>query len=266
MNKINLICKHCNNKFEVLYKNRNQKFCSQKCSQLHQVGKNNCNSKEKIILICKQCNKKYKVYPYEKDRQFCSRDCKHKYHSVLLICKECGKEYKTKLAKKDSKFCSRKCKNKNVTLKIKKICSECNKIFYTTKSVNALYCSKDCWNKNRSGNKAPNWQGGISFEPYCLKFNEQLKEEIRDKYNRNCAICGKPEINKKHAVHHIDYDKSQGCNGQDILMVPLCNSCHSKTSGKKNRDYYETILTKLELTRIMIIEYRNKIDWRSIGI
>jgi len=109
-----------------------------------------------------------------------------------------------------------------------------------------------------------NWQGGISFEPYCQKFNNQLKKTIRNNYYRKCALCGKPETNRKHSVHHIDYDKSQGCNGQDILMVPLCTSCHGKTSGKAHRQYYEDLLTKIELTRIMIVEYESKIDYRSI--
>ncbi|MBU4015838.1 hypothetical protein KJ878_06660, partial [Patescibacteria group bacterium] len=33
------------------------------------------------------------------------------------------------------------------------------------------------------GDKASNWQGGISFDPYCEKFNERKKEE--KKFNIN---------------------------------------------------------------------------------
>ena len=151
-------------------------------------------------------------------------------------------------------------------------CDLCGKFFEIEQSIlnknKSHFCSKECQNKyhskNITGKNHPGWQGGISFEPYCQKFNNELKETIRNNYYRKCALCGKPETNKKHSVHHVDYDKSQGCNGQDILMVPLCTSCHGKTNGKAHRQYYEDLLTKIERTRIMIVEYEGKIDYRSI--
>lgn len=83
---------------------------------------------------------------------------------------------------------------------------------------------------NRSGPKTSNWQGGISFEPYCDKFNLRLKESIRNKYGRVCVSCGKSEIfnGRRLSVHHIDLDKQQGCNGNEWKLVPLCDSCHAK--------------------------------------
>jgi len=87
----------------------------------------------------------------------------------------------------------------------------------------------------RTGEKSPNWKGGISFEPYCSKFNKPLKEKIRDKFERKCFLCNKPESTEKTclSVHHIDYDKDQGCNGKTFELVPLCRSCHSKTNGER---------------------------------
>ena len=86
------------------------------------------------------------------------------------------------------------------------------------------------------GDKASNWQGGISFDPYCEKFNERKKEEVREQYNRKCYICGKDEkenitkINKmrKLSVHHIDNDKEQGCNNKPWKLLPLCMHCHNR--------------------------------------
>lgn len=115
-----------------------------------------------------------------------------------------------------------------------------------------------------------NWQGGVSFGEYCYKFNEKCKESNREKFNRKCFLCGKlettllKEINKKLSVHHIDYDKEQGCNNKVWDLVPLCNSCHSKVHGKNIGKYYEWLLSTILYYREMILEYNNKIDYRSI--
>jgi len=93
-----------------------------------------------------------------------------------------------------------------------------------------------------AGDKNPNWRGGLSFGEYCPKFNGSLKEDIRDKYNRKCAICGKREsdCNKKLAIHHTDYNKNTLCNGKSWGLIPLCANCHAKTNG--NRWYWFGLL------------------------
>ena len=86
------------------------------------------------------------------------------------------------------------------------------------------------------GENNPNWKGGTSFLPYCEKFNEKKKEEVREQYNRKCYLCGKDEkenitkINKmrKLSVHHIDSDKEQGCNDKPWKLLPLCMHCHNR--------------------------------------
>jgi len=91
------------------------------------------------------------------------------------------------------------------------------------------------------GEKNPSWQGGISFEPYCEKFNNQKKEEIRNQYDRKCYICHKHENDnitktgkqEKLCVHHIDLDKEQGCNGKQWKLVPVCRKCHAKIHKDK---------------------------------
>ncbi len=96
------------------------------------------------------------------------------------------------------------------------------------------------WNKGllgyHGGENHWNWQNGKSFEPYCPKFTKELKEEIRNKYDRKCCICGKNEkynITKKGkmiklCVHHVDMDKGQGCSGKRWKLIPLCINCHIK--------------------------------------
>lgn len=105
-----------------------------------------------------------------------------------------------------------------------------------------------------SKEKNPNWKGGISYEPYCPKFNNDFKEYIRDKFGRKCFLCGKPEEEnitklgniRKLSIHHVDYDKNDICNGYSWPFVPLCNSCHSKTN--RNRWYWFNLLINYWLT------------------
>lgn len=80
-----------------------------------------------------------------------------------------------------------------------------------------------------------NWQGGSSFEPYGLEFNEDLKEVIRNRDRRKCQICSKIELEegKRLSIHHIDYNKQ---NNNPNNLITLCNSCHLKTNF--NRDYW----------------------------
>ena len=96
-----------------------------------------------------------------------------------------------------------------------------------------------------TGEQHPSWKGGISFEPYCFKFSYKIKEEIREKYDRKCFLCGmnEKENKRKLCVHHVDYNKNQGCNDNKWILVPLCKSCHSKTNV--NREYWQTHISKM---------------------
>ena len=93
--------------------------------------------------------------------------------------------------------------------------------------------------KNRTGELASNWQGGLSFEPYCIKFDNDFKERVREFFGRCCYICGKNEEDNgcKLSVHHVSYNKDTCCDDSKPLFVPLCQSCHMKTL--KNRKYWE---------------------------
>lgn len=81
-----------------------------------------------------------------------------------------------------------------------------------------------------SGENGSNWQGGKSFEPYCPKFNNQLKESIRNRDERRCQLCGKSELldGRKLSIHHINSDKMQGCHGKKWYLCALCRSCNNK--------------------------------------
>ena len=79
------------------------------------------------------------------------------------------------------------------------------------------------------GAKHPNWQGGISFEPYPPEFNQSLKESIRKRDNKQCQNPDCWGTTERIVIHHIDYNK-QNCKPANLIAV--CLSCN----GRANKD------------------------------
>jgi hypothetical protein len=79
-----------------------------------------------------------------------------------------------------------------------------------------------------SGENSHAWRGGKSFEPYCPKFNKFVREEIRERFDRACLLCGTHENGRRLSIHHVDYNKNDMCNGMKWALIPLCTSCHAK--------------------------------------
>lgn len=219
--KIKRICRYCgkNIKFYPSAIKRGQgKFCNLKCmgkwQSEHQTGKNNPNWKGgKVKIICQQCGKEREVYPYE-------------------------------IKKRRDKFCSPKCYNESQKTQIKCICQQCGIEFPITPSQikhgRGKFCSPECQHKYHSGKNHPAWQGGISFEPYCQKFNNEFKEYIRNKFGRVCFLCPitEEENGQKLSVHHVNYNKNCGCDDDKTCQfVPLCRGCNTKVNN--NREMWE---------------------------
>jgi len=77
------------------------------------------------------------------------------------------------------------------------------------------------------GKRASNWQGGISFEPYSVDWNETLKRAIRERDNYICQLCNQ----YGNVVHHIDYNK-QNCNPDNLIT--LCRKCNGRVNANRN--------------------------------
>jgi len=85
--------------------------------------------------------------------------------------------------------------------------------------------------ESEKGEKHYNWQGGISFEPYGPKFNDELKQFILRRDNYICQETGEIE---DLVIHHIDYDKK---NNESINLITLTRSMNAKVNF--NRDYWQ---------------------------
>lgn len=97
--------------------------------------------------------------------------------------------------------------------------------------------------------KHPMWGGGLSYEPYCIKFNDEFRERVREYWDRKCVLCNKTEKQQMNemkengkrvfqlAVHHVTYNKNMCCDDSKPLFVALCASCHAKTN--RNREFWK---------------------------
>lgn len=100
-------------------------------------------------------------------------------------------------------------------------------------------------NHHSNGPNHSQWKGGISFGKYCPKFDLRMKRHIREKYN-NCdfmsglqdSICNR---GRKLDVHHIDYNKQQGCDEHEWRLIPLSVSNHCRTNH--NRPFWNRLFT-----------------------
>lgn len=73
----------------------------------------------------------------------------------------------------------------------------------------------------------PRWKGGIS--PYPSEFY-RIRENIRERDNHTCRLCGKKQGTRKLDVHHIDYDRK---NSDPKNLITLCTSCNMKAESNK---------------------------------
>lgn len=249
LERVTIICETCGEPFEVHpYRKDEAKYCSKKCMILR--------NGEKTTNVCETCGKSFEAYPYEKDRKYCSSECFYVKNGgkATIICEVCGKSFEVDAYRKDTaKFCSMECfllRSPRVTI----TCEICGIEFEVDnhQKDTARFCSSKCANiwqsKFRVGENGANWQGGISFEPYCQEFNEKLKRQVRDRYNNCDFMSGLPAdicnvVNGKVwklSIHHIDYNKQQGCSGHAWKLIPVSAKNNSMFNG--NRPFWERLI------------------------
>lgn len=211
-----------------------------------------------IKRVCETCGKEFEAKTYDVKRgwgKYCSVKCRNVAHrsQVVCVCLQCGKKFKvptSHVKRGEGKFCSVKCSAEFHKLRVTRICKTCGKEFEVWESVvqygSGKFCSRKCTyiglSNAFSGDGNPLWRGGVSRGDYCEKFNNARKEDVRNEFGRRCWVCDKTEEEngRKLDVHHVDYAKSQGCNGKAWSLIPLCRSCHIKTNH--NRWYWFNLL------------------------
>ena len=97
--------------------------------------------------------------------------------------------------------------------------------------------------EKRRGSNNGSWNNGSSFAPYCFKFDEPLKQDVRIRDSFQCqfpgCLCTQLESLTLYGdslhVHHIHYDK-QNCYPD---LICLCLRHNIKVNS--NRKYYESL-------------------------
>lgn len=121
-----------------------------------------------------------------------------------------------------------------------------------------------------SGQNSSSWKGGISFEPYCPKFNKDLRHRIRAYFDNRCIICGKTESENatragkpwKLSCHHVEYNKQACCDGKPIHFASLCMLCHIKTNADRAR--WEAMIHRIIDEIYEGRSYYTKDEWADI--
>jgi hypothetical protein len=94
----------------------------------------------------------------------------------------------------------------------------------------------------KMGEKNPQWKGGISFEPYCILFNNEFKERVRAFFGYRCIETGLTQ--EEHLakwgeslhVHHVNYRKESCCDETiKPLFVAIAHDIHTATNHNRKR-------------------------------
>lgn len=161
-----------------------------------------------------------------------SRRCPYCYGNAKLTIEF----VRTKFAEED--YVMTTCNYKNSKQKLYYVCPNGHTHSITwkdwTKNRRCPKCADIEWSINFSNSNNPNWKGGISRDPYCFEFGEDLKEYIKQ---RDGYKCMNPCCNSKNpnnlCIHHIDYNK-KSCGPENLIT--LCRSCNSEAN--KDREWH----------------------------
>jgi len=197
-------------------------------------------------------NKWYRVYPkggYE-------------YYKYIDNCGYCNNPFLGS-EKKKSKFCSNECFSKNprgkeyrkklsiiASKRIGKLNSNYQNNWTETQKKaasvrlkgNGLGDKRPDHSLKMLGSKNPNWQGGISFEPYCEIWKDsEYKITIKERDNYECknSLCN--GNSNKLCIHHIDYNK-KNCHPKNLITI--CFSCNARANF--NRKFWEMFYKKIK--------------------
>ncbi len=271
--KHKLICEFCNKTF-YSYRH-NTEFCSNSCRNRYRTKDNydkckKCGKEYKRHAAKKFCSAECRETQHSRTcfickkivrhhgQKYCSKKCATKAQTkkVKKQCRVCDKEFETTPSYSDKgkyNCCSYRCSRIDIkrrgimrgknnpnwrpdTWKIY-ICEYCGKKYQklAIEESRTHYCSLECRNRGNVGERASNWRGGVSFEPYSKEFNGILRRYIRKRDEYTCQLCNIKENGQAHDCHHIDYNKENNCLSNFIL---LCRSCHMPTNG--NRFFWES--------------------------
>lgn len=107
-------------------------------------------------------------------------------------------------------------------------CLYCNNGFEKQRSVKKNFCSSNCRNKYFVGEKAKNWQGGITPIQVKIRNSQEYLEWRKSVFEREkyiCQICGQYG-GKLHAHHIVPFSIDENKRLDTNNGITLCIKCH----------------------------------------
>ena len=192
---------------------------------------------------CLECGKE------TNNPKFCSMSCSGKYNGRIRkrksiskyyknpnFCKKCGKVINIKGSIRDTKrkvFCSQTCSsiynNRKRESNPEKFCIVCSR---KINKGSKLYCSQECYNKDRKRIFIEKWLSGkISGTTKTNLLSKTIRDYLLNRANYKCEQCGWNKTNFVTGkvplqIDHIDGNYKN--NRPENLRV-LCPNCHSLT-------------------------------------
>jgi len=193
-------------------------------------------SQKLIVAVCDECSK-YRVLHKSHYKDLCG-SCAAKKRPPMSIetrnkisISNAGKilteEHRNKMSKPRKPFTKEACHNMSIGAIGRKMPPRSEE-----------HCQHI--SAGRQGIPYEEWTGNINNGEYCELFDDACRERIREKYDHRCFICDKPQCENltkngrvwKLAVHHVDRNRYQGCNGVKWNLIPVCLKCHGMTHSE----------------------------------
>jgi hypothetical protein len=200
-----------------------------------------------IIKTCKVCNKEFTTI--NKDSMFCSISCSTTFYNKQFGSR-LNDETKLKISKKLKEYYKTN-KQYNETEKIIKICPICNKEFKVTNCYkNRIYCSKECYNNDKTLKFRKKVSGGIRvgsgigkhgwYKGYWCDSSWELAYVIYNlehniKFERN-KIGFEYEYNKQKLKFYPDFVLNDG------TYIEIKGIMNNKNLAKINSFQYKLIV------------------------
>lgn len=244
----------------------------------------------KSTYECDVCGESFERYDCNMrgDDTFCSRECKDDHFrqldseerprwkggEVTVECEWCGDETvvaRNRARQSERLFCSPECtgkwKSENLAGEnhplfgsVEVECDWCGESTYKLEGrierSKRDFCSHECHNKwmseYQTGTNHHHWTGGR--RDYGVGWNEQKREAVRERDNRECHDCGMSqersiaEFGRKLDVHHLvvpGSDTNPAVHNAKRNLVTLCVSCHHKR--EMNSELASPVQTAMEV-------------------
>jgi predicted DNA-binding protein YlxM (UPF0122 family) len=75
--------------------------------------------------------------------------------------------------------------------------------------------------------------------PYPIEFDNKLKDQIKKRDDYQCQFCGLQEDDKRHHIHHIDYQITNN-NPANLITVCLRHNSQANYGRDKWQFFFET--------------------------